>query len=182
MSPIEQYRALARYNRWLNRKLYTVAAQLDDQERKHDRGAFFRSLHNTFNHILLADRAWMLRLTHDAERYSSRSASGELIELRSLSQVLYEDFDVLHRERERTDEDILAWSYELDDAALDRVLEYRTTDGEPQRHAAWWAISHMFNHQAHHRGQATTLLMQAGNDPGVTDLIAMLREEAVPLR
>jgi uncharacterized damage-inducible protein DinB len=28
----------------------------------------------------------------------------------------------------------------------------------------------MFNHQTHHRGQVTTLLKQAGIDPGVTDL------------
>jgi uncharacterized damage-inducible protein DinB len=28
----------------------------------------------------------------------------------------------------------------------------------------------MFNHQAHHRGQVTTLLKQMGVDPGVTDL------------
>jgi uncharacterized damage-inducible protein DinB len=40
----------------------------------------------------------------------------------------------------------------------------------------WWAVTHFFNHQAHHRGQVTTLLKQAGYEPGVTDLIAMLRE------
>ena len=42
----------------------------------------------------------------------------------------------------------------------------------------WPDLLHFFNHQTHHRGQVTTLLMQAGRDPGVTDLIAMLREEA----
>jgi uncharacterized damage-inducible protein DinB len=36
-------------------------------------------------------------------------------------------------------------------------------------------VTHFFNHQTHHRGQVTTLLMQAGLDPGVTDLIAFLR-------
>jgi uncharacterized damage-inducible protein DinB len=40
----------------------------------------------------------------------------------------------------------------------------------------WWAVSHFFNHQTHHRGQVTTLLSQLGRDPGVTDLVAMLRE------
>lgn len=33
-------------------------------------------------------------------------------------------------------------------------------------------------HQTRDRGQITTLLMQQGCDPGVTDLFAMLREEA----
>ncbi len=41
-------------------------------------------------------------------------------------------------------------------------------------------LSHFFNHQTHHRGQVTTLLAQAGHDPGVTDLIAMLRESGAP--
>jgi uncharacterized damage-inducible protein DinB len=33
-------------------------------------------------------------------------------------------------------------------------------------------LLHFFNHQTHHRGQATTLLFQQGEDVGVTDLIA----------
>jgi len=182
MSPIEQYRALARYNRWMNRKLYTVAAQLDEAELKRDRGAFFGSIHGTLNHLLLADRAWMLRFTEDSERYVSRSALGEPIRPRSLGELLYQELEQLHRERERTDEDILEWTYALDEAALDRTLEYTTSTGEPQRHPAWWAVGHMFNHQTHHRGQATTLLLQAGVDPGATDLVVMLREEGVATR
>ena len=35
---------------------------------------------------------------------------------------------------------------------------------------AWLAATHMFNHATHHRGQLTTLMKQAGVDPGVTDL------------
>jgi hypothetical protein len=34
----------------------------------------------------------------------------------------------------------------------------------------WLCVAQMFNHQTHHRGQATTLLKQAGIDPGITDL------------
>ncbi len=35
-------------------------------------------------------------------------------------------------------------------------------------------LTHFFNHQTHHRGQVTTLLMQAGVDIGVADLIALV--------
>jgi uncharacterized damage-inducible protein DinB len=38
---------------------------------------------------------------------------------------------------------------------------------------AWQPLTHFFNHQTHHRGQLTTLLMQAGIDPGMTDLIGL---------
>jgi uncharacterized damage-inducible protein DinB len=33
---------------------------------------------------------------------------------------------------------------------------------------------HFFNHQTHHRGQVTTLLTQAGQDVGDTDLLALI--------
>lgn len=36
---------------------------------------------------------------------------------------------------------------------------------------------HVFNHEAHHRGQATTLLTQAGADVGLTDLLAVIPNE-----
>ncbi|WP_260618843.1 DinB family protein [Pseudoxanthomonas mexicana] len=39
-------------------------------------------------------------------------------------------------------------------------------------------LTHLFNHQTHHRGQVTTLLSQAGVDVGVTDLLALLPDEA----
>ena len=39
-------------------------------------------------------------------------------------------------------------------------------------------LTHLFNHQTHHRGQVTTLLSQVGVDVGVTDLLALLPDEA----
>jgi uncharacterized damage-inducible protein DinB len=62
MTP-EYCRTLARYNRWMNEKLYAVASELTDEERKSDRGAFFKSIHGTLNHLLLADSVWMARFT-----------------------------------------------------------------------------------------------------------------------
>jgi uncharacterized damage-inducible protein DinB len=175
MSPIvEQYRALARYNTWMNRQLYALSAELSDEERRRDLGAFFRSVHGTLNHLLLADRAWMLRFTGDMERFTSRDASGGVIAVRALNQELYADFEELRRERERTDRDIEEWTVGLDGAAVERTIKYGATAGEFE-HVLWWAVSHMFNHQTHHRGQLTTLLNQLGKDPGVTDLAVFLR-------
>jgi hypothetical protein len=50
--------------------------------------------------------------------------------------------------------------------------------GQKHESPLWWAVAHVFNHQTHHRGQITALLTQQGYDPGITDLFAMLREEA----
>lgn len=175
-SPVEQYQALAGYNAWMNGKLYDKAAELSEAERRRDAGAFFGSIHGTLNHLLLTDRAWLWRFSGDARIAQSRDVAGSPIAMTGrLDQELYADFDQLRRERVRSDADITAFAAALTPERLDAEITYRTTAGVEQRHLLWWAVSHFFNHQTHHRGQVTTLLKQAGVDPGVTDLIAFLR-------
>ena len=165
--------ASARYNRWMNDKLYGVAATLSDDIRKRDCGAFFKSIHGTFNHLLVGDRVWLARFT-------GQSASNEFLgpAIRSLDQELFVDFEDLRRERALTDDQLSAWIAELSQERLAATLVYMRL-GQKHEAPLWWAVAHLFNHQTHHRGQITALLMQQGCDPGVTDLFAMLREEAV---
>lgn len=167
--------ALARYNTWMNDKLYGLAAALSDEERKRDRGAFFRSIHGTLNHLVVADRIWLARFRGVSVPDGFMGPEG----IRSLDQELYADFDELRRERARTDADLSTWVSELTPERLAAPLVFMRRG---QRHEVplWWTVAHVFNHQTHHRGQITTLLSQQGRDPGVTDLFAMLRDEAPP--
>ena len=152
-------RLLARYNRWMNERLYAAASTLADDERKRDCGAFFGSLHRTLAHILWGDRTWLGRFTgvpHGVAAYGADE---------------HPDWRDLARERDRADRDILDWAAALDDRWLASTLEYRAaSDGGLRRMPAWIAAAHLFNHATHPRGQATTLLRQAGVDPGATDL------------
>lgn len=162
MISVEHARAMARYNRWMNERLYDCCAGLSDAERKRDAGAFFRSIHGTLNHLLLADRIWMGRFT------------GRPFPAKSLDQELYADFDELRAERAATDAAITQWVDGLTEADLAGELAYTgMTNPAPRRCPLWFAVTHFFNHQTHHRGQLTTLLFQRGIDPGVTDLIAL---------
>ncbi len=173
----EQYRWLARYNTWMNEKLYAAAATLDDAARKRDLGAFFRTLHGTLNHLLWADRIWLWRFTEDPEIGESRDRDGNRITLALHDQVLYEDFDDLRRERVKTDGHIETWIAGLDAERLAAPIRYGSLTGGPREHPLWQAVTHFFNHETHHRGQATTLLMQLGRDPGVTDFMVYLWQE-----
>lgn len=158
------YEGCAAYNRWMNERLYELAETIGDEARKRDLGAFFGSIHRTFNHILLADRVWLARF-----------AGGAPFEIKSLADELYADYAELRRERVKTDDAIDAFVATLDGEKLDAPLRY-ARGGMSIEHPLWWAVSHFFNHQTHHRGQVTTLFKQLGHDPGPTDLIAMLRE------
>ncbi len=164
--------ASARYNRWMNDKLYGLAATLSDESRKRDGGAFFKSIHGTFNHILLADRVWLAR-------FQGVIVPAEFMGpgIRSLDQELYPNFEDLRRQRALTDDELSTWVAGLTHEKLAAPLVYMRR-GQQQAFPLWWAVAHAFNHQTHHRGQITSLLTQQGSDPGVTDLVAMLREEA----
>ena len=159
MISAEYCRLLARYNQWMNERLYAIAGDLPDSERKRDRGAFFGSIHRTLNHILWGDRIWLGRFTGTPYTIAAHGTD------------TFDDFEALSRERQMTDAAILTWSGEVADAWLAATLEYRAaSDGRRRQLPAWIAAVHLFQHATHHRGQLTTLLKQAGKDPGVTDL------------
>ena len=66
--------SMARYNRWQNQNLYTAADGLSDEERKCDRGAFFKSIHGTLSHILFGDQIWLHRFAGLPKRHRPRAS------------------------------------------------------------------------------------------------------------
>lgn len=159
MSFSENYRTMAQYNQWMNQKLYAICAKIPDEKRKENLGAFFQSIHGTLNHLLYGDRAWMGRFTEKPYYVPD------------MGQNLYEAFDELQRERELTDRAIIDWTTTLSSQWLEQPFRYTSNvDRKTRILPTWLLVTHMFNHQTHHRGQLTTLLSQLGYDPGITDL------------
>lgn len=166
MSPdaiaLNLWRMQARYNSWINANLFECCATLTEDERKRNLGAFFGSVHATLNHLLLADRVWLGRIR------------GEPFVVSSLDQELYDSFDELRLERLLTDESLSRLVAGFTAAELHRMVSYtRISGGEAKALPLPVVMTHLFNHQIHHRGQLTALFSQLGVDYGVTDLIAM---------
>jgi len=152
-------RAMADYNEWMNKRMYDVCAAMTTTERRLDRGAFFGSIHSTLNHILYGDLAFMSRFT------------GEPKHVPEIGVELYEEFDDLHAARSSLDQRILQWSTTLSADWLQQPLTYASkVDGVIRTVPRWLLVTHMFNHETHHRGQVSTLLSQMGIEFGSTDL------------
>ena len=139
---------LARYNRLANERLYASCAELDDAARRQDRGAFFRSIHGTLNHIMIGDRIWMARF------------EGGIVASTGLDAILHDDFDELHAARIAEDARIEAFMAGLDVDALRGTLAYISHEGHPFEDPMAVLLPHFFNHQTHHRGQITAMLRQ----------------------
>ncbi len=158
---------MAQYNEWMNSRLYALCATLPDEELRKDRGAFFQSIYATLNHIAYGDLAFLSRFTGDP---------GVVPEPRA---DLFGTFDRLRQERAALDQRILDWSASLSPDWLSGPLTYTSKiDGKTRTVPRWALVTHMFNHQTHHRGQVTTLLSQMGLDMGTTDIPFMAQFEA----
>jgi uncharacterized damage-inducible protein DinB len=155
---------MARYNRWQNESLYGAADTLSGAERRQPRGAFFGSIHATLSHLLWGDGAWMSRFA------GTPRPEGGIPE----SVSLYPDWDVLKRERKAFDDVIIDWADRLDPTWLNDELSWYSGAAKAQlSKPKWLLVTHMFNHQTHHRGQVHCMLTQAGAKPADTDLTLM---------
>src|ERR1700722_15639304 len=157
---------MANYNEWANARLFRVAGTLEEALYRKEVGAYFKSLHGTLNHLLVADRIWMRRLT----------GAGDHPE--RLNAILFDNLPSLHTARVEEDRRIIGFVQGLAEPAFEEVLDYRTLNGTPQRQRRREILAHLFNHETHHRGQAHAILTVLGvAEPEPLDLLIMLRDK-----
>jgi len=153
---------MAAYNSWINESIYASAATLSDAQRRQDCGAFFKSIHGTLNHLLWGDQIWMHRFA-DTPAPVSPGIPG--------STNQFSSFDDLSGERFAFDMVISDWAADIDQGWLDGTLEwYSGSAGRDMSTPKAILVTHMFNHQTHHRGQVHCLLTHLGTRTPVTDL------------
>jgi len=155
-------RLMAGYNAEMNRRLYAAADRLTEAQRREERGAFWGSVHGTLSHLVWGDRVWMSRFADGWERPSVGIKE---------SGALFAEWPALRDARVEADSGIESWAAGLTETWLAAPLTW--TSGITGRTATmprWFLVTHFFNHQTHHRGQAHCLLTGFGEDPGVTDL------------
>ncbi|HEY3146774.1 MAG TPA: DinB family protein [Dongiaceae bacterium] len=158
MTPV-YVRMMAAYGVWMNGRVLDLCGRLADAERRRDLGAFFKSIHGTFDHLIYGDVSWMGRFT-DGPMPAKR-----------IGEVAYETWQELAAARRALDQRMEAWAGDVTERWLGETMSYvSVNDGKTRILPRWVLVTHMFNHGTHHRGQLTTLMKQVGIDPGVTDL------------
>lgn len=174
MADREHFLLLAEYNQWMNEKLYAACATLGADALTADRGAFFGSIMGTLNHIVAGDTIWLQRFALHPAAFAALRPVTAMAAPASLDARFADSLAALGAQRQRLDGIILQWVQELDESSLGHVLRYKSTRGIESQKRFASLVLHFFNHQTHHRGQASTLLSQAGVDIGATDLLLLI--------
>lgn len=158
------FQMFADYNRWANALVYEACAGLTSEEYRADRGAFFGSAHRTLNHLLCADRIWLKRMTGSGEAPAA------------LDTVLFDDLEALRAARVAEDQRLIDFVETLDDERIAGSFTYTPiTIPEPITQPLGPVLTHVFNHQTHHRGQIHMILTSLGRPSVVLDFVYFLR-------
>lgn len=155
----DHFLRLSAYNAWANDRLYDAVAELSDDRIVAANGAFFDSIFGTLTHILIADRIWMHRLTGEGPTHTN------------LRDRPFEKLGELWMEREAMDRRIEAFIDALPAADYAGEAHYTNTRGEPHHLPRQIILTHLFNHQTHHRGQVHHMLSVEGRVPPPLDLL-----------
>jgi uncharacterized damage-inducible protein DinB len=169
MNARQHFAMLARYDLWATRRLLEHVDALPEADYRRDAGLFFRSVHGTLNHLLVAEHElWRRRF---AEGVSPRLKLNDEIEPDRA------------RLRERLIDGAAAWQPLIASWPEDRfdeasILAYTSTQGVAMQLPFAATLAHVFNHGTHHRGQITAALTAMGHPCPELDLVWMLQAES----
>lgn len=158
-------RTMAAYNTEMNRRIFAASARLSDAERRRPRGAFWGSIHGTLCHVLWGDQMWMSRFDGWPKPTVTLKDSAGLVE----------DFAELRRRRTEADDKISGWAQRIEEAWLAGDMVWYSHSAQRElRSSRAFLVTHFFNHQTHHRGQAHAMITAAGEQTGDTDLFLLV--------
>jgi uncharacterized damage-inducible protein DinB len=155
--PLRVFRKLAQANRLANARLHRACAALDRAELTAPRAAFFGSIQATLNHILLVDRFYLNAL------------EGGALDKPALDEArACPDLATLIRWQEASDLRLLAHVESLTPETLSAIVRVDRGD-RVQQDRRDDLLSHVFQHQTHHRGQVHGMLSATAVKPPQLD-------------
>jgi len=140
-------------NAWANHRLLKACGQLTPAEFAAKRTSFFPSIRATVNHILTVDWFYLEILERSLAGLPPHEKAARFFD----PEEPFDDCAALSREQHASDRRLIALCESLDAARMEMpVLLPRRTGIE--RDSVHRILSHLFQHQIHHRGQAHAML------------------------
>lgn len=152
----DPYTLMACNNAWANATLYAAISGLSAAEFAAPRPGFFPTLKATLNHIHAVDLYYL-----------------DALEQGGLGRTVYErepfaEVERLAQAQAATDARLIAFCRALEPDALAAPRVTERPDG-PIAETVGALLLHLFQHQIHHRGQAHTMIGEAGLAPPQLD-------------
>lgn len=155
--PCRSFRKLAYNNALANHRLHAACQRLQPGEFEAARVSFFPSIKSTLNHILTVD--WF---------YVDGLEGGTLGPAAWKVEEPFGDIERLSQAQTRVDQRLVTLCERLTPIDLASTVELHRSD-RIQRELMEDVLSHLFQHQTHHRGQVHAMLSGTSVEPPQLD-------------
>lgn len=140
---------LSDYQQWANDRLFAALGSLDPAQLSSPQGLFFGSIHHTTDHIMQVGRLWCARLC--GEPYQA-----------DFKRILYPDWNQLIEMTQSQSAELSLLLEARDEAFFDERLAFTSSNGQAREMWVRDVLTHMMNHQTHHRGQISAVITRLG--------------------
>lgn len=151
------------YQHWANEVMFSALDYLQPDVIGSDQGLFFNSIHHTVDHLLLVSQSWSARL--QGERLS--------INYKVINNPDWRELKLALRRETRK---LQSWLEAQPTEFFDSKISYTSSDGKLQSMWVRDALTHLFTHYAHHRGQISAVVTRLGAPCPEMDFVYYRRE------
>jgi uncharacterized damage-inducible protein DinB len=152
------------YTAWANARLLQAAEKLNPEQFTAAHRTTYGSLRGILVHVLVSFTVWRSRMQL-GHMPAALPAQEDFPDVRLFTARLQEEHAALR-----------LYVDSLDEAGVQRLVEYRTSRGDAFQNAVWQIVLQVINHATQHRSEAAEVLTEYGCSPGDLDLIWYLRQ------
>ncbi|PYC28628.1 DinB family protein [Pseudomonas mosselii] len=165
MEPLSHHLLTQAYNNgWANHRLYKACLQLTQDEFVAPRCSFFPSIKATLNHLLTVDWFYL-----DALECEQRGAAPDPdAERFFVPEQPFATCSDLQAQQAQADQRLITYCRQLRDEQLGRYVSI-VRPQRMQHESRLRLLSHLFEHQIHHRGQVHAMLSDTAVRPPQLD-------------
>ena len=163
------FELLMKYNKETNITMNAIISALSEDEWNKQSGGYFKSIHELCSHIFYADYTWL-------NRFKSFNIFESLKDEYFNKDYDYKDVlfrDIKEYTDSRTELDAVMANFikELTTDDLDREMKWNNNrTGDSFQKTIGVCLSHVFNHEAHHRGMISLYLELLGKENDFSNL------------
>ncbi len=154
---------LSDYQQWANDRLFAALGGINREFLQNPQGLFFGSIHHAVDHIMLVNRLWLARL------------QGETLKV-NFQEITYPDWNQLIEATQCQAEELKLWLDACEPDWFDSRLDFVSSDGTARSMWVRDVLTHMMNHQTHHRGQISAVITRLGGEAPEMDYFYYKRE------
>ena len=161
---------LARANKESNKKLMAILNK-NSMAFDYPINGYFKSIHMVVDHTYVADNYWLADISYSLGITDKLGIN--LCKLPGYDSFSFLDYNEFSEKRVKMDDKLISLTEYLDREKLEKGIKQFGKPEDDTGPQVWKGLLHLFNHQAHHRGQISSVLDRLGIDNDYSTICTM---------